>query len=87
MRRAEAIAQIAGDAITLPTREFLAARCSAPATTPAGELQRAGLIPYVRGDMTIVDRPGPEQLARECYRVVRAQFERLLAIPLRRRPG
>jgi CRP-like cAMP-binding protein len=48
----------------------------------AGELQRAGIIRYVRGNMTILDRPGLERAGCECYFVVQRQFERLLALPL-----
>jgi CRP-like cAMP-binding protein len=44
----------------------------------AGKLQKAGLIRYSRGIMTIVDRAGLEGCACECYGVVRAEMERLL---------
>ncbi|MFC7514352.1 Crp/Fnr family transcriptional regulator [Herbaspirillum sp. GCM10030257] len=46
----------------------------------AGTLQRAGLIEYKRGNVHIVDREGLEEVACECYGIVRAQFERLLGV-------
>ena len=36
-------------------------------TVVAGMLQKAGLISYSRGRMTIIDRPGLEKVACECY--------------------
>lgn len=44
----------------------------------ANILQKAGLISYVRGQITVTDRPGLEAASCECYRVVRGQFERLI---------
>lgn len=44
----------------------------------AGVLQRAGLIRYVRGQLTVTDREGLEAASCECYRVIRDQFERLV---------
>jgi CRP-like cAMP-binding protein len=44
----------------------------------AGKLQNAGLIHYSRGRITVVDRPGLEAQACECYRVVKKEFDRLL---------
>jgi len=40
-------------------------------TAAAGALQRAGLIRYKRGTVTVLDRPGLERLSCECYRVPR----------------
>ena len=45
----------------------------------AGNLQRAGLIRYSRGQIEVLDRAGLEKAACECYRVVRVEFERLLS--------
>ena len=45
----------------------------------AGNLQRAGLIRYSRGQIEVLDRAGLEQAACECYRVVKVEFERLLS--------
>jgi Mn-dependent DtxR family transcriptional regulator len=47
-------------------------------TEAAGDLQRAGLIRYSRGRITILDRPGIERSVCECYAVVRKEFDRLL---------
>lgn len=44
----------------------------------AAALQRAGLIRYGHGRVTVIDRPGLEAAACECYRVVRREFGRLL---------
>jgi CRP-like cAMP-binding protein len=44
----------------------------------AGALQKAGLIHYTRGQLTVLDRPGLEVAACDCYRIVCAEFERLL---------
>jgi hypothetical protein len=40
-------------------------------------LQSAGLIHYSRGIITIIDREGLEEFTCECYRVVRAELDRL----------
>ncbi len=49
----------------------------------AGKLQRAGLIRYSRGRITVLDRPRLEQATCECYAVVKKEFDRLLSdIPL-----
>jgi CRP-like cAMP-binding protein len=47
-------------------------------TEAAGELQKAGLITYSRGRITVIDRPGLEARVCECYQVVRDEFVRLL---------
>lgn len=47
-------------------------------TEAAGKLQRAGLIEYNRGHITVLDRPGLEARVCECYGVVRDEFARLL---------
>ena len=47
-------------------------------TEAAGKLQDAGLIRYQRGRITVLDRPGLEARACECYQVVKAEFDRLL---------
>jgi CRP-like cAMP-binding protein len=47
-------------------------------TEAAGKLQGAGLIHYSRGRITVLDRPGVEARACECYAVVKKEFDRLL---------
>jgi Mn-dependent DtxR family transcriptional regulator len=47
-------------------------------TEAAGKLQRAGLIHYSRGKITVVDRTGLEARVCECYQVVKKEFDRLL---------
>jgi CRP-like cAMP-binding protein len=47
-------------------------------TESAGNLQRAGLIHYSRGKITVLDRPGLEARVCECYQVVKKEFDRLL---------
>jgi hypothetical protein len=47
-------------------------------TVAAGQLQRQGLIEYLRGRVRIVDRPGLESLSCECYQVVRATYDELI---------
>jgi len=47
-------------------------------TEAAGKLQRAGLIEYNRGRITVLNRPGLEARVCECYAVVRDEFARLL---------
>ena len=48
-------------------------------TEAAGNLQRAQLIRYSRGRITVLDRPGLEQHVCECYAVVKKEFDRLLS--------
>ena len=47
-------------------------------TQAAGKLQKAGLINYHRGHITVLDRLGLEARVCECYEVVRKEFHRLL---------
>jgi len=65
----------------LLTQEFLAMMLGVQrtgVTTAAGSLQRAGLINYVRGIVTIRDRRGLQRRACECYRIAKREFDRLL---------
>ena len=53
-------------------------------TEAAGKLQKLGLIEYSRGRITVLDRPGIEQLCCECYAVVKKETDRLLPyVPVR----
>ena len=47
-------------------------------TEAAGKLQDLGLIHYIRGRITVLDRPGLEQRVCECYAVVKKEYDRLL---------
>lgn len=47
-------------------------------TEAAGNLQRAGLIKYSRGQIEVLARPKLEAAACECYAVVKQEFDRLL---------
>jgi CRP-like cAMP-binding protein len=63
------------------THEFLSMMLGvrrAGVTVAAGALQRAGLIRYERGRMTVTDRPGLEAGACECYCVGSKEYERLI---------
>jgi len=65
----------------LLTHEFLAMMLGVlrPAVSlTANTLQKAGLITYNRGRITILDRPGIECCACECYAAMQDEFERLL---------
>jgi CRP-like cAMP-binding protein len=48
-------------------------------TEAAGKLQKAGLIHYRRGHITVLDRIGLEQHTCECYAVLRKELVRLLS--------
>jgi CRP-like cAMP-binding protein len=49
----------------------------ATVTVVAGMLQKAGLIDYGRGVITIIDRPGLEAASCECYRIMREVIDRM----------
>jgi len=51
-------------------------------TEAAGHLQKAGLIHYSRGHITVLDRPNLEHRVCECYSVVKREYDRLLPAPL-----
>jgi CRP-like cAMP-binding protein len=65
----------------LLTQEFLAMMLGVQRTgvsAAAGGLQRAGLIRYKRGNVTILDRRGLIKRSCECYGVSKKEFDRLL---------
>ena len=47
-------------------------------TEGALRLQKAGVIRYVRGHITVLDRPELEKRCCECYAVVKKEYDRLL---------
>lgn len=68
------------DTFTL-TQEFLSQMLGvnrSSVSLSASILQKAGLINYTRGQVTILDRSGLEDITCECYQIVRGEFNRLL---------
>src|SRR5262249_30649182 len=66
------------------THEFLAAMMGTnrkSVTLAANALQAAGLITYRRGKMRVLDRPGLEAAACECYSAVLQRFAEFLKPP------
>ncbi|MGA7383784.1 MAG: Crp/Fnr family transcriptional regulator [Methylocella sp.] len=66
------------------THEFLAHMLGADrksVTLAAQAMQAAGLIGYRRGTIQIIDRPGLEKRACECYAIVQARFNAFLTPP------
>lgn len=45
----------------------------------AGSFKDSGLIDYRRGNIRIVDRPGLQATACECYEIIRQEYDRLAA--------
>ena len=71
--------RVNGDTYAL-TQEYLAMMLGVTrpsVSAAAGALQKAGLIRYSRGVITILDRGGLEDAACECYRIIEDEFARL----------
>jgi CRP-like cAMP-binding protein len=65
----------------LLTHEFLGMMLGVRRTTVTdvmGALQKAGLIRYKRGHVTILDQEALKERACECYEISRLEFDRLL---------
>ena len=63
------------------TRELIANMLGVPregVAEAAGNLQKAGLIEYRHGHITVLDRAGLEARVCGCYAVVKKEFDRLL---------
>lgn len=72
--------RVDGDCFQL-THDFLAQMLGVTrpsVTIAAGILQKAGLIRYQRGEVTILNRAGLEDAACECYRVITDEFSQLI---------
>lgn len=70
-----------GDSFPM-THEFLGLMLGvrrAGITVVAGELQKAGLVRFERGSVTILNRRRLEGLSCECHALIRESYERLLA--------
>jgi CRP-like cAMP-binding protein len=64
------------------TQEFLSQMLGvrrATVSEVAAALQKAGLISYQRGKITILDRQGLESASCECYQIVKQEYIRLLS--------
>jgi CRP-like cAMP-binding protein len=73
--------RVEGDNFKL-THEFLGLMLGvrrSSVTLVAHQLQRAGMINYRLGVVTVLDRKGLEEASCECYAVVRAYFDKFLA--------
>jgi CRP-like cAMP-binding protein len=77
--------RMAADSFSL-TQEFAAMMLGASrqtVTVVAGTLQKAGLITYQRGRVTIVDRKQLEAASCECYRATTRLLQSVIAAPRR----
>jgi CRP-like cAMP-binding protein len=74
------------DSLRVPlTHEFLGTMLGtrrAGVTEAALKLQQEGFITYTRGVVDILDRNGLERACCECFRVVKAEFEKFLGSEL-----
>ena len=71
--------RVGSDSIQI-TQEFLAQMLGvrrATVSVSARILQRAGLIRYSRGCVTILDRAGLRRAACDCYLTIRREFDKL----------
>jgi len=75
-----------GDTYPL-TQEFLSHMLGvrrATVNVATGILKKAGFIRYVRGQITVIDRPGLESASCECYRAIMRVYEDVFPTTLRR---
>jgi CRP-like cAMP-binding protein len=73
--------RVGSDVLPL-TQEFLAVMLAvrrASVSVAAESLQRAGLISYSRGKITVRDRKGLEAASCECYSAIQSSYARLLS--------
>ncbi len=74
--------RVAGETFPM-THEFLSIMLGVrrpSVTLAAGTLQKAGIIRYTRGKVTVLDRAGLEEASCECYAAVRDYTARVLGI-------
>lgn len=72
--------RLAGDELVM-TQELIANMLGVRrggVTEAALKLQKAGLIRYARGRISVLDRKGLEERTCECYAVVKKEYDRLL---------
>jgi CRP-like cAMP-binding protein len=72
--------RVANASFTL-TQEFLAQMLGVHRPTvsiAAGMLQNAGMITYVRGHVTVLDRKALEEASCECYQLILKQYQNAL---------
>ena len=72
--------RVEGDSFTM-TQEFMSIMLGVqrPGVTLAiGALQRAGLVQHDKGSARVLDRPGLEAAACECYGIARRRFDWLM---------
>ncbi|MFL5575175.1 MAG: Crp/Fnr family transcriptional regulator [Gemmatimonadaceae bacterium] len=72
--------RVHGDVFDL-THEFLALMLGvrrSGVTVAMGALQRAGIVRYSRGRITVLDRPRLEEASCDCYRITQVALDRLL---------
>jgi CRP-like cAMP-binding protein len=70
--------RVDGDPRLPLTQEFLGVQRTT-VTTAARALQRAGLIAYKWGGVTVLDRTGLERVSCECYGVIREHYEQVFS--------
>ena len=78
----------AGGSVLPLTQEFLGLMLGTSRVTvtqTAGDLQAKGLIDYVRGKITILDRAGLEGESCDCYHTIRDEYDRYLGSSMRPR--
>lgn len=72
--------RVDGDSFPM-TQEFLSQMLGVhrPTVSVAAAMpQKAGLIDYMRGQITVADRKGLEAASCSCYRIIREEYDRLL---------
>jgi Mn-dependent DtxR family transcriptional regulator len=72
--------RVASDSFTI-RQEFLGQMLGVHRPTvsiAAGMLQKAGMITYVRGNVTVLDRKALEKASCECYQLILKQYENAL---------